>query len=60
MKTQILLSKQDAADALGISLRTVDHLIAGKRLPVMKIGKRVLVPRKALEQFAEQFAERRQ
>jgi len=52
MKTQILLSKRDAADALGISLRTVDHLIAGKRLPVMKIGKRVLVPRKALEQFA--------
>jgi excisionase family DNA binding protein len=58
MTTQILLSKRDAADALGISLRTVDLLIAKKRLPVAKIGKRVLVPRKALEQFAEKFARR--
>ena len=53
MKTQILLSKRDAAQALSISPRTLDYLIARKQLTVTRIGKRVLVSRKALEKFAD-------
>jgi excisionase family DNA binding protein len=49
MKTQILLSKRDAAEALSVSLRTIDYLIASKQLAVTRIGKRVLVSRTALE-----------
>jgi excisionase family DNA binding protein len=48
----ILFSKRQAADALGISLRTIDNLIATRQLKVARIGKRVLIPRKAVEQFA--------
>jgi excisionase family DNA binding protein len=52
MKTQILLSKHDAADALSVSLRTIEYLINKKQLPATRIGKRVLIAREALEQFA--------
>jgi excisionase family DNA binding protein len=30
---------------LGVSLRTVDRLIAMKELPVRRLGRRVLIPR---------------
>jgi excisionase family DNA binding protein len=50
--TKFLFSKKRAAEALSVSLRTIDYLIATKRLAVTRIGKRVLIPRKALEQFA--------
>jgi excisionase family DNA binding protein len=52
MTTQILLSKKDAADALAISVRMIDYLISTKQLAVTRIGKRVLVSRKALEALA--------
>lgn len=47
----IALSKQDAARMLGISLRTIDRLIALKELPVRRLGRRVLIPRTSLEHF---------
>lgn len=50
--TPILFSKREAADALGISLRTIDNLIATRQLRVSRIGRRVLIPRKVVEQFA--------
>jgi excisionase family DNA binding protein len=49
---RILLSKAQAAEVLSVSLRTIDNLIASKQLPVARIGKRVLLSRKALERFA--------
>jgi excisionase family DNA binding protein len=49
----ILFSKRQAADALGISLRTIDNLISTRKLKVARIGKRVLIPRKVVEQFAD-------
>jgi excisionase family DNA binding protein len=52
MPTKILLSKPDAAGALGVSLRTIDYLITKKRLPVARIGRRVLIPREAVEKLA--------
>jgi excisionase family DNA binding protein len=52
MKTQMLFSKRDAAQALSVSVRTIDYLIASKRLITTRIGRRVLVSKKALEQIA--------
>jgi excisionase family DNA binding protein len=52
MSTKILFSKRDAAEVLSVSLRTLDHLINQKQLIVTRIGRRVLVPRKALERLA--------
>jgi excisionase family DNA binding protein len=51
MKTQIMLSRRDAAETLGLSLRTIDHLIASKELLVVRVGRRVLLSGETLEQF---------
>jgi excisionase family DNA binding protein len=47
----LLLSKQDAAQLLGISMRTLDHLISKHELPTRRIGRRVLIARSGLESF---------
>lgn len=52
MTNRLLISKKEAALSLGISLRSLEHLIARKELPSRKIGRRVLVPVRACEQFA--------
>jgi excisionase family DNA binding protein len=44
----LTLSKFEAARMLGISLRTIDRLIAMKQLPVRRLGRRVLIPRDSL------------
>jgi excisionase family DNA binding protein len=44
----LALSKLQAARVLGVSLRTVDRLIALKQLPVRRLGRRVLIPRNNL------------
>jgi len=46
---QIAMTKQEAAHMLGVSLRTIDRLIALKELQVRRLGRRVLIPRSALE-----------
>jgi hypothetical protein len=48
----LLVSRKDAAAALGICLRTLDHLILSKELMPRRIGRRVMFERKSLEQFA--------
>ena len=48
----ILLSKPEAARMLGLSVRSIDHLISKKKLPTRRIGKRVLITRSAVETFA--------
>jgi excisionase family DNA binding protein len=55
---QLLFSKRQAAEALSVSLRTVDNLISRNQLPVTRIGKRVLISWQALEQFADPSAQR--
>jgi excisionase family DNA binding protein len=42
-------SKADAAQATFLSKRTIDYLIQRGVLKATKIGKRVVIPRKALE-----------
>jgi excisionase family DNA binding protein len=45
----LAISKIEAARLLGVSLRTVDRLIAVKHLPVRRLGRRVLIPRNSLQ-----------
>jgi excisionase family DNA binding protein len=52
MPEQILFSERQAAQVLSISLRTLDKLILSKKLPVHKIGRRVLISRTSIERFA--------
>jgi len=48
-RSPIAITKQEAAQMLGVSLRTIDRLIALKELQVRRLGRRVLIPRTALE-----------
>jgi excisionase family DNA binding protein len=49
---RLLLSKKEAAQSLGTSLRSLEYLIARKDLVSRRVGRRVLIPASALEQFA--------
>ena len=45
----LALSKLEAARMLGVSVRTIDRLIALKELPVRRLGRRVVIPRNGLQ-----------
>jgi excisionase family DNA binding protein len=45
----LALSKMEAARMLGVSIRTIDRLIALKHLAVRRLGGRVLIPRNRLQ-----------
>lgn len=49
---RILLSKKEAASMLSISVRALDYLIQRREIKIRRIGRRVLVPRKEMEQFS--------
>ncbi len=51
---KVLLNRRETSEALGLSLRAVDYLIADKRLRAVRVGKRVMVPKAALEHFIRQ------
>jgi excisionase family DNA binding protein len=46
-------NRDEAAEMLGISVRTLDRLIAEKQLQVRRIGRRVLITRDVLTQFVK-------
>lgn len=46
---RIAFSKVEAARALGLSLRTIDNLIAAKELVARRIGRRVVIPVTSLQ-----------
>ena len=50
----LALSKAKAAQALGVSVRTVDYCIANHGIRVTRIGRRVLVPLNSLEALLKQ------
>jgi len=49
---KLLFSKREAAHMLSVSPRTLDTLIANRRLPVRRVHKRVLIHRTDLHGFA--------
>jgi excisionase family DNA binding protein len=52
----VALSKARAAQALGVSVRTLDYCIAQKRIRVLRIGRRVLVPMSSIEAVSKRSA----
>ena len=52
----LLLSVEEAAKLLGISRGLAYQLVQEKRLPHVKLGRRVLVPRQGLEEWIAQEA----
>ena len=49
MADKIVLSRREAAEALGVSIDTVAALIASGELRAVRIGKAVRVPREEIE-----------
>lgn len=49
---RLLYPRKEAAYRLGISLRALDYLIAGRRVRTQRIGGRVLIHARELERFA--------
>lgn len=47
------LSKKELADHLGVSVRTVDHLVERADFPSFRIGRRVVIPVAALDRWLE-------
>jgi len=48
---RIAVSQSEAAEMVGLSLRTLQNFIRSKQIPVRKIGRRTLVEVSALEVF---------
>jgi excisionase family DNA binding protein len=51
---RLLLSKREAAEALGCSVRTIENMIVRKQLASRRLGKRRMIPYAALAQLAKQ------
>ena len=49
---RLLYDRKGAALQLSISVRSLDYLIAGKKLATRRIGKKVLIPRGELVRFS--------
>jgi hypothetical protein len=49
---KLLYSKQDAAEALSLSVRSIDYLITTQRLPMRRVGGKVMIPAGAVRRFA--------
>lgn len=49
--TKIAVSTREAARMLSVSPRTIQNYVAAKMLPSRKIGRRTVIPVKALEAF---------
>lgn len=49
---KLMLSRRQAAESLGISIRSLDYLIQRTELRARRIGRRILIPRTEVERFA--------
>lgn len=49
---KLLYSKKDAAFALSISVRSIENMLADKRLTFRKMGTRVLIPASEVRRVA--------
>ena len=49
---KLLVGREEAAEILSISVRSVDYLLANKRLTFRRIGARMLIPVADLHKFA--------
>jgi hypothetical protein len=51
---KLLYSRRDTAEALSLSIRSVDYLITTRRLPMRRIGGKILIPASAVRRFARE------
>ena len=49
---KLLYSREDAAAALSISIRSVDYLIAEGKMTTRRIGRKILIPAGDIKRFA--------
>ena len=49
---RLFYPRNDAAYQLGVSVRTLDYLVARKELETRRIGKKVLITRRSLVRFS--------
>jgi hypothetical protein len=47
-------SRRDTAEALSLSIRSIDYLITTGRLPTRRVGGKILVPASAVRRFARE------
>jgi len=52
LPSKVLYTRREAAQLLSISPRSLDYLIVSHQMPTRRIGRRVLVHRDSIEQFA--------
>jgi len=50
----LAFNRREAADALRVSLRTLDYLLAQGKLRGRRIGRRIVIPRAELEKLLRQ------
>lgn len=50
---RLLYSRKAAAEALSISIRSLDYLLSQKKFCTRRIGRKVLIPRAELVKFAQ-------
>ncbi len=51
---ELIVTREEAAEALRLSLRTVDKLLAAGEMSARRVGRRVLIPRSEIERFASE------
>jgi hypothetical protein len=51
---KLLYSRRDAAEALSLSIRSVDYLITTGRLSTRRVGGKLLIPAGTLRRFARE------
>ncbi len=51
---KLLYSRRDTAEALSLSVRSVDYLITAGRLPSRRVGGKILIPANAVRRFARE------
>ncbi len=51
MSDAMAISRREAARILSVSLRTIDNLIAMKKLKTFRVGRRVLIPTTVIAKF---------
>jgi hypothetical protein len=49
---KLLYSRRDTAEALSLSIRSVDYLITTGRLTARRVGGKILIPVSAVRRFA--------
>jgi excisionase family DNA binding protein len=49
---KLLLNRKEAASLLSISVQSIDKLVHQGRLKCVRVGKRLLIPPEALQEFA--------